>query len=205
MSAFDPKRTYIPLSLSLTNVWSRDRPAQFGNAASMTDNIDENSRLSGWVRLWIVFTAMSWLFGGLDIAFSVETLQWPPPIGELTPQSARHLVWLFAPILLAVAWISVRWIWRGFQPPIAQAATPTMSTPELFSRTLSLLARFVFFLIGLIAIAFLAYVTFMTTEAMDASDMSDTWWGGILVTFHLCFMLCMMWNIWQWITESPTD
>ena len=70
-----------------------------------------------------------------------------------------------------------------------------MSTTEILGRTFSVLTRSVFFVIGLLAIGFLAYVTWVTTEAMDASDISDTWWGGVLVTFHLCFMLCVMYFI----------
>ncbi|NQY41628.1 MAG: hypothetical protein HRT80_16215 [Henriciella sp.] len=171
----------------------------------MIEQSNEKARLSGWVRLWIVFAATSWVLGGLDVAFAIETFQWPLPLSEITPQSVRHLMWFLGPILMAIAWISIRWVWRGFQSPLDQASAPNMSTTEILGRTFSVLTRSVFFVIGLLAIGFLAYVTWVTTEAMDASDISDTWWGGVLVTFHLCFMLCVMWSIWQWITESPSD
>lgn len=176
-----------------------------GDATRMSEHGNESSRLSGWVRLWIVFTAMSWSFGGLDIAFSIETLQWPSPIGELTPQSLRHLIWFLGPIIIAVAWIAIRWIWLGFQPSVEQATERNMSTTEIASRAFRLARRGIVFSIGLVAIAFLAIVGFVTIEDMEASEMTDTWWGGILITFHMIFVCYIILCIWEMITETTND
>lgn len=176
-----------------------------GDARRMSEHSSESSRLSGWVRLWIVFSVISWLLGGIDVSLSFETFEWPVPLGEMTPQSVRHLMWFLGPILMAIVWISFRWVWLGFRPSADQVEAQHMSAAEILKRAFMLVQAVIGITIGLSAIAIVAVIGYVTTEGMEASEMSDTWWGGILVTFHVLFFVWIILSIWEWITGSSND
>ncbi len=161
----------------------------------MKKQTQEKSRLSGWVRLWIVCTVLSWIAGALDVALSTEPFRFPLPLREASAQSIRHMLWFLTPILFAAGWISIRWVWRGFRPPLGQAAMPQMATRDVAKRTLEGTAVAVgglllglFWLVRLVlalgAFAIAAALALALPYLYITSDMPSSLWVETALVFH---------------------
>lgn len=132
---------------------------------------------------------LSWLAGGADLASSTQPLEWPLPLSDAPPQSIRRLLWFLGPILVASAWCTVRWVWRGFRPPPNQAAAPHMGTTEIARRALGLLEK-----IGISAalLAWMGVWIFLMVE-MDPTPI----WLEVLVTISLAWKFFMLMEVWE--------
>lgn len=160
----------------------------------------KRSQLSGWVRLWMVFTALSWTIGAADLAFSTDPLRWPLPITDASSRSLRLLLWFCAPVVVAVVSITISWIWRGFRPPPGKPAAPNMEMNEILRHGVRLIAKFGTVL-GLLALAGgIIWLTFL----MISWDDSDSFWVELFALNHTVFVVLILSNAWQVITEPST-
>lgn len=149
----------------------------------------EKARLSGWVRLWMVLTVLSWVAGAFDLALSTAPLQWPFPLSDAAPQSVRQLLWFLGPILLASAWVTVGWVWRGFRPPPNQANAPHMGTKEIVQRALSLVEK-----IGIsgLLLAWMGLWIFFMVEMAP-----NPWWLDLLAMVSVASKFFILMEVWE--------
>lgn len=167
----------------------------FERAGRLTTKTKQKSRLSGWVRLWIVLTVLSWLAGAFDVAFSPQPFQWPLTLSDTSPQSMRQLLWFLGPILVASAWCAIRWVWRGFRPPPNQAVAPHMGTTELVRGAFSLLEK-----IGMTAFI-LAWIGGSIYAIIYYE--SPPFWLEMLMLIVLAWKFTLLINVWE--SEGPFD
>lgn len=159
-------------------------------------------RLSGWVRLWIVTTVLSWLGGVVDLAMSREPLQWPPPFGDATPTSARHLLWFLGPLAVAVVWVATRWIWRGFRPPPDESSAPHMGTMEIVRHALRVLAK-----TGLALFWMACAGAFVMAGVMIGASKgtNKSFWDELFIAFQFLIAAWFAWQAWEQLTEPADD
>ena len=167
----------------------------FERAGRLTTKTKQKSRLAGWVRLWVVLTVLSWLAGAVDVALSTPPLELPLPLSDASPQSIRHLLWFLGPILVASAWGTIRWVWRGFRPPPNRAALPHMGTKEIARSVFSLLEK-----IGVTAflLTWIGLWIFMIVE-MDPTPL----WLEVWVMISTVWKFSMLIDVWR--SEGPFD
>lgn len=152
-------------------------------------------RLSGWSRLWIVATVLSWMAGVADLATSPGPPQWPPPFGDLTSVSARHLLWFMAPLVVGIAWIAARWVWYGFLPRPQEVARPHMTTMGMIRQSLRVLAK-----VGIVLIASALAIGFAVLwfyAAIAFNDVEPSLWKELSIVVHACFGVVILSSIWE--------
>lgn len=168
----------------------------------MTIEIGDRARLSGWVRLWTVLTALSWLTGGADLALSQEPFQWPLPFGDATPQSTRQWLWFLGPIIVAIAWNAVRWVWQGFRPYPEQQAARHMGTTEITRRGFGVMAKAGH---ALTMLAFAGAWGVWMPIVVLGDEAPDPIWEELWMTFHFVVACFVVVGVWEEITRSSDD
>lgn len=160
----------------------------------MATRAKQERRLSGWSRLWIVATVLSWIAGSVDLATSPQPLQWPPPFGDLTPNSVRYLLWFLTPLVVAIGWIATRWVWRGFLPA-SQEGDQHMTTVDMARRSLSTLVKAGIVLIAISLAVGFAILWFHVVVLFN--DAEPSLWKEITVIGHTVFGLVVLSSIWE--------
>lgn len=169
----------------------------------MATRSKQEHRLSGWSRLWIVATAVSWIAGAGDLAMSPAPLQWPPPFGDLTPSSARLLLWFLAPLVVAIGWIATRWVWRGFLPRSQEGASSHMTTMDMARESLRVLVK-----VGIVLIASalaIVFAVFWFHMAVLFNDAEPSIWRELSVVVHTVFGLVILSAIWEAVRGLIVD
>ncbi|MEQ1782256.1 MAG: hypothetical protein ABMA14_12905 [Hyphomonadaceae bacterium] len=159
-------------------------------------------RLSGWARLWFVATALSWLGGLVDLAMSPIPLQWPPPFGDASLPSVRRLLWFFGPFVVAVVWIAVRWVWRGFRPPPDEASAPHLSAPQIVERGMRVAVK-----VGIV-LFYLALAAAFVAVGIAISHLkgeSKTFWDELFIGFQFIIAVGLVSLAWEEFTEPADD
>lgn len=147
------------------------------------------ARLSGWVRLWVVFTALSWLAGVIELTFFAQSFHWQIPLTKVSSQSIRTFLWFLGPILVATAWCATRWVWSGFTPPPKQAAAPYMDTKEIVQGVFDLLGKIFLSALMLVLIA----VPLVALAFMD----TPPFWTEMLLMMSAALKLFVLMEIWE--------
>ncbi len=162
-----------------------------------TANRVSTARLSGWVRLWMIYAVLSWIAGGIGIVVSEDPFQWPFPFSEATSQSIRHLLCFLGPFLIAFAWIATRWVWRGFRPPPEQVGPPHITSAEIALVTVGLLIKtsVTLFLLA-------AMILPLWFESTWRGEELDGIWWDLGLMFHVVFCAYMIDVVWGGVLFS---
>ena len=72
-------------------------------------------RLSGWVRLWIAFAVIVWTFGGCSAVMIASQIA-PLDRREMVALAVPVTFYAALPLVVALVFIAIKWIWRGFRP-----------------------------------------------------------------------------------------
>ena len=168
----------------------------------MATKTKKRLRLSGWARLWFVATALSWLGGVVDLSMSPVPLQWPPPFGDATPTSARHLLWFLGPFAVATVWVAIRWVWNGFRAPPDEASASHMGTMQIVHRALRVLAKIGLSLFMLAAAA--AFVAFGVIIG-KSTGASKSFWDELAIGFQFLIAAWFAWLAWEQLTAPADD
>lgn len=168
----------------------------------MTRKTRKRLRLSGWARLWFVATALSWLGGVVDLAMSPGPLQWPPPFGDVTPRSVRHLLCFLGPFAVAAVWVAIRWVWNGFRPPPDEASAPHLSATQITERALRAGVKVGIFLLMLALAA--AFVAMGVMIGLSKGE-SKSFWDELFIGFQFVIAAFLVWEGWEHFTTADDE